>query len=256
MVDGLEVYKCPNCGANIDFLLSGTPKAICEYCGAKITIRQKPVENVSVNIVESVGELKVDNVIKRACRLLCLCEDRKAKELIEKALIYYPEEPKLLELENECNSFLSRSFLNYLKMLTYKTFLDSNLEGRYFNEINGFCNMLSDKADSDINIAVYRKQNIDNYNYILSYLKELKSALKNEVVVRSQRLYKCVINAVLKLTATVCNTIYKQKNIESHIKLITLQQRRSLVSDFNIISKEMSVDKYKIASEIEWERYK
>lgn len=256
MEDSLEVYKCPNCGANIDFLLSYTPQAVCEYCGAKITIRQKPRENININIVESLGELKVGNVIKRTCRLLSLCEDNKAKELIEKALIYFPEEPKLLELENECNSFLSRSFLNYLKMLSYKTFLDSNLEGRYFNEISGFCNMLSDKADNSINIAIYRKQNVDNYNYILSYLKELKSVMQNEAVIKSKRLYKCVVNAVLKLTAVVCNTIYRQGNKENHIKLISLQQRQSLIYDFNTINKEMAIDKYKVVSEAEWESYK
>lgn len=256
MEDSLEVYKCPNCGANIDFLLSYTPQAVCEYCGAKITIRQKPRENININIVESVGGLKIGNVIKRTCRLLGLCKDNKAKELIEKALIYFPEEPKLLELENECNSFLSRSFFNYLKMLSYKTFLDSNLEDRYFNEISGFCNMLSDRADNGINIAVCRKQNIDNYNYILSYLKELKNIMQNEVVIKSEKLYKSVINAVLKLTTVVCNTIYKQGSSEKYIKLITLQQRQSLVYDFNAVSEETSINKYCVASEGDWESYK
>lgn len=186
-------------------------------------------------IIDAIGSLTADNLIYRVSRLLNIGKDKEAKALLEKALMIWPADNKLMELESECSCFLMRDFGYYLKMLAAKTFFCGGIEKRYETEIKGFCSMLSKNADRELNLAVYRKINIENYNFILGYLSDLKKCLQNSYVIEKEELYKVIVFAVLKLTTVVCNTIYKvkgKKNHDKNIMLIDLNVRRKLAVDF------------------------
>lgn len=182
-------------------------------------------------INQSLEKNTVDNVITRVEQLINNCEDVEAKYLVQNTLLDFPNDEKLLELENVIRSFLTRDFVNYLKMLAACSFMCEGIENRYKNEISGFCNMLDTKADCDLNIAVYRKQNLFNYSMLLKYLAELKQCLANKAVIECDKLYDVVINAARKLSAIACNTIYLFK--KKYYLPISFDLRRKLEDDFN-----------------------
>lgn len=246
----IEVFKCPNCGASIDFLPSEMSNFQCEYCGSVIHLANEPQQNINVNIADELCHITPNQVIQRVGRLFYLCKDEHAKILLEKALIYRPNNAKLLELENQCDCFLTRDFGNYIKMLSVRSFLTKDESERYRTEIDGFCKMVGNKAINALSIPMQRRQNTQNYEAILKYIAELKKCLQNDVVIKSEKLYESVRMAVLKLTAIVCNTIYiKNTRVpRKYIMLIDFQYRRKLKSDFDAINM-LNETEYKIVDE-------
>lgn len=251
----MEAYKCPNCGAGIIDSPNDLNEVVCRYCNTRIRLKQPTIENIS--IVESIEHLETNKVVLRVGRLLYLGDYESAKKLVQKALLHLPDDRLLLELENECNCFLTNNFGNYLKMLSVVTVLNEDIAQRFIVEIDGFCNMLSAKADRNLNIAKYRKQNLDNYGYIFFYIGELKKCLQNESVISCDMLYKVVINAFLKFTTVICNTIYlkDQGKKRSYLKLISIEQRQHLIRDFENIRLACVDDKYRIVANDEWKKY-
>ncbi|MBQ6980330.1 MAG: hypothetical protein IJQ07_06765 [Clostridia bacterium] len=251
----MEAYKCPNCGAGIIDSPNDLNEVVCRYCNTRIRLRQPTIENI--NIVENIEHFETCKVVLRVGRLLYLGDYQSAKKLVQKALLYSPDDRSLLELENECNCFLTNNFGNYLKMLAVITVINDNIAQRFIIEINGFCNMLSSKADRNLNIAKYRKQNLDNYGYIFSYIGELRKCLQNELVINCDKLYKAVENAFLKFTTVICNTIYLKNQSKkcSFVKLISLEQRQCLIRDFEKIRLAYVDDKYSVVANDEWDKY-
>ncbi|MBQ7643324.1 MAG: hypothetical protein IJS67_05420 [Clostridia bacterium] len=250
----MENYRCPNCGAGITGYPNGYNEVICRYCNARIRLRQPTVENL--NIVENAEGLQADKVAIRVGRLIYTGEYESAKELLQKTLAYHPEDRSLLELESVCNSFLTRNFGNYLKMLSVRTFFAEGETERYRTEIDGFCRMLGSKADRDLNIPLLRKQNSDNYIAIIEYISLLKKCLQNGAVMRSASLYESVRMAVLKMTAVVCNTIYLQSvgKPKRYVMLMSFACRRQLKADFEVIA-SYGETAYRVVDEKEIRKY-
>lgn len=247
--NSLEAYSCPRCGAAIDFVFDNSEEFQCEYCGSRIRLRSNIPQNISITYCDN---LDPEKALTRAGQLMYVGEDQQAKELIQKTLIQYPNNKRLLEFENVTRCFLTRNFGNYIKMLAACSFFAGGLEKRYVTEINGFCGMLSNRADSSINIATYRKQNLENYSLMLGYLSDLKKCLQNDAVIHTKALYDTVLYATLKFSATLCNTIYLRGN--EYKMLINFSARRKLEQDFNEIV-EIFDSNYKVVSESEIKKY-
>ena len=183
-------------------------------------------------------------------RLFYLGKYEQAKVLLEKTLVYYPSNIKLLELENQCECFITRNIGNYIKMLSVRTFLTDDESERFKTEIDGFCKMVGNKAIYSLNIPMQRKQNTENYEAILKYIVDLKKCLRNDAVIHSDKLYETIRTAVLKLSAIVCNTIYiKNTRLpRQYIMLIDFKYRRQLKADFDAIDL-FGETEYKIVDE-------
>lgn len=245
----LEALNCPNCGVAIDYLPSNTSDFQCEYCGSIIHLNREP-QNINVNIADDFRHVAPDQVIQRIGRLFYLGKYEQAKVLLEKTLVYYPSNVKLLELENQCECFLTRNIGSYIKMLSVRTFLTDDESARFKTEIDGFCKMVGNKAVNSLNIPMQRKQNTENYEAILKYIVDLKKCLRNDAVIHSDKLYETVRTAVLKLSAIVCNTIYiKNTRLpRQYIMLIDFKYRRQLKADFDAIDL-FGETEYKIVDE-------
>ncbi|MCD8040201.1 MAG: hypothetical protein LUF82_01650 [Clostridia bacterium] len=186
--------------------------------------------------------------LKRVGRLLYIGEYESAKFLIQSALIQYPDDIRLLEYENTCLAFCTRNFENYLIALSKRTAFYGDDYERFIIEIDSFCAMISCKADKNINVATYRRQNIENYSRLLTYIGLLKRSLQNDCIIACEELYISATRAFLKMTATVCNTIYtvargKRKNYRM---LISLETREILEKDFNLVKNNAIISNYSI----------
>ncbi len=251
----LEALNCPNCGAIIDYIPSNTSDFQCKYCGGVIHINREP-QSINVNIADDFLHVAPDQIIQRIGRLFYLGKYEQAKLLLEKALVYHPSNAKLLELENQCECFLTRNIGNYFKMLSVRTFLTEDECVRFKTEIDGFCKMVGNKAINSLNIPMQRKQNTENYIAILTYIVDLKKCLSNEAVINNDRLYETVRRAVLKLSAIVCNTIYVKNTRlpRQYVMLIDFNCRRQLKKDFDAID-SFGETEYKIVDEAVIRRY-
>lgn len=236
----LEALKCPNCGAAVKNVPNDASEFKCEYCGILIHINRGTSTPVSVGTVGSASnsDSEAEKLIRRIGRLIYLCKDTEARCTVESALYTYPDNVRLMELENQCDCFATKDFGNYLKMLAVRTFLLPDECARYQTEIAGFCRMVGDKAINTLNFPTLRKQNTDNYLAILSYIEELKRCLRNNTVINSDTLYETVRSAVLKLMAVVCNTIYVRSSRANreYSMLISLDYRRKLKAEFDTIN--------------------
>lgn len=250
MNNRLEALNCPNCGATIDYLSSNTPDFQCEYCGSLIHLNTGLHNTNNVSIADEFWHVAPDQVIQRAGRLFYLGKYEQAKVLLEKSLVYYPNNAKLLELENQCEIFLTRNIGNYIRMLSVRTFLTSDESTRFKVEIDGFCRMVGNKAINSLNTPMQRKQNTESYEAILKYIIDLKKCLRNDAVIHNQELYESVRMAVLKLSAIVCNTIYiKNTRLpRQYIMLIDFKYRQQLKAEFDAID-SLGETGYKIVDE-------
>lgn len=251
----LQALNCPNCGATVDVWTNDLRQIQCRYCGSMITVTPEP-QNLNVNIMEDFGSVTPAQIIQRVGRLFYLCKDDQAKQLLEKGLIYFPNDPMLLELESQCDCFLTRNIGNYLRMLAVRTFLTDGDCARYRTEIDGFCRMVGNNATNSLNTPPLRKQSSDNYQAILGYIAYMKQALANTAVQRDDALYASVRNAVLKLSAIVCNTIYVRSvgSKRQFIMLIDYNYRRFLQADFNTVSR-IGENQYAIVDESVIKKY-
>ena len=249
MSNRLEVLNCPSCGATIDYLPINASNFQCKYCGSAIHLNADP-QNININITDDFQHVFPDQVIQRIGRLFYLGKYEEAKILLEKALVYHPNNVRLLELENQCECFLTRNIGNYIKMLSVRTFLTNDESARFKAEIDGFCKMVGNNAINSINTPLQRKQNTENYTAILNYIIDLKKCLRNDAVIHNGELYEAVRAATLKLSAIVCNTIYikSMRSPRQYIMLIDFKYRRQLQADFDTID-SFGETKYKIVDE-------
>jgi len=205
---------------------------------------------------EADPTLTPEKVAMRVGNLLYQCKDQSAKDALERTLVYFPDNVKLMELENQCDCFLTRNFENYLKMLSVRTFLLEEEASRYRREISGFCKMVGEKATHGLNIPLQRRQNTENYLAIVRYIALLKQCLRRKVIVEQGALYECIRQAVLKLTAIICNTIYLREahGPKRYLMLIDFKYRAQLKADFEEIS-PYGESEYEIVDEREIRRY-
>lgn len=244
-----ETYCCPSCGATINIPINESASVVCEYCGSRVRFSSNQPQNYHVTYRE---DLEPEKVILRAGHLIYNGEFNLAKEIVQKTLTYYPSNRRLLELENVIRCFETRSFSNYIKMLSVCTYLNEDIERRFAIEINGYCNMLSDKANNRLNIARYRKQNIENFLYLYDYLPDIKRCLVNEAVINSKDLYDVVLKSARKFSVILCNTIYSNNGI--YFYPISLSQRKQIADDFDELA-DIFDSTYRTVSDCEFRKY-
>lgn len=244
-----DILRCPTCGAVVRSIPTAATEFRCNSCGGIIRL-QAQVQNEPTYISEDFRHLTVEQVIRRAGQLFYAGKYVHAAALLEKMLVYAPDDARLLEMENQCECFRTQNFGNYLKMLAVRTFLTPDECARYVIEINGFCNMVGNNATHSVNTPVLRRQNEENYGAILNYIVDLKRCLRNEAIMHDGVLYEAVRRAVLKLSAIVCNTVYVRSSRvpTEYVMLIDLNYRRALKYDFDLIDPH-GESEYKIVDE-------
>lgn len=246
---------CPNCGAPIICGSSGYAQINCSYCGSTVQLTPA-MQNITVSVSEDFRSFSPGQIIQRVGRLFYLAKYDQAKILLDKALLTYPAHPRLSELENQCDCFMTRNIGQYFHMLSVRSFLTDDECARYKIEIDGFCKMVGNSAINSLNTPLERKQNAGNYEAILYYIANLKKCLANDAVIRNDLLYESVKNAVLKLSAIICNTIYRinSRKPYRYRMLITYKYRRYLKADFTTIDPAGETP-YRIVDESEIRKY-